>query len=94
MQLQLERGRLWEWRRAPAAQARDGGGRTEKKVVCVWAPAADLENLNQVKELAVNVTDDGDGSADVDDIALAHQQLLGLGAYCLNDGLGQELFFV
>lgn len=40
------------------------------------------------------VADDRDGGAHVDDIALAHEQLLRLGAYGLNDGLGEELLLV
>jgi hypothetical protein len=42
----------------------------------------------------VDVADDGDGRAHVDHIALAHQQLLGLGAYRFDDRLGQEFLFV
>lgn len=42
----------------------------------------------------MDVTDDRDRRLDVDDIALLHQQLLGLGAYCLDDGIGQEFFAV
>lgn len=40
------------------------------------------------------VTDDGDGGEHVDDIALAHEQFLGLGAYCLDHGLGEEFLLV
>lgn len=40
------------------------------------------------------VADDRDWSAYVDDVALAHEQLLRLGAYGLDDGLGKELLFV
>lgn len=70
------------------------GGVTEEEVVGVWAVAADSENLNEVEELAVDVPHYGDRCADVDDVALAHEQLLGLGADGLDDGLGEELFLV
>jgi hypothetical protein len=39
----------------------------------------------------VDVADDGDGRADVHHVALLHEQLLGLCAYCLDDRLGQQL---
>ena len=42
----------------------------------------------------MDVADDGDGRADVDDVALTHQQLLGLGADGLDDRLGEELLLV
>ena len=66
----------------------------EEQVVCIGTPAADLENLDQIEELPMNVADDGDGRADMDDVALAHQQFLSLGTYRLDDGLGQQLFLV
>ena len=53
-----------------------------------------FENLDQIEELPMNVADDGDGRADMDDVALAHQQFLSLGTYRLDDGLGQQLFLV
>lgn len=42
----------------------------------------------------MDVANDGDRRGDVDDIALAHEQLFGLGTYCLDDGLGKELLLV
>jgi hypothetical protein len=42
----------------------------------------------------VDVADDCDGGADVDDVALAHEELLGLCADGLDDGLGEELLLV
>lgn len=47
--------------------------RTKEEIVRIWNMAAYPENLNEVVELAVDVADDGDGGADVDDIALAHE---------------------
>lgn len=67
---------------------------TEEEVIGVWAEAANLEDLYQVEELTVDVAYDGDGGAHVHHVRLAHQQLLSLCAYCLDDGLGKEVFFV
>jgi hypothetical protein len=66
----------------------------EEEVVCVRAVAADPEYLDEVEELPVDVAHDGDGRGDVDDVALAHQQLLSLGAYRLDDGFREEFFLV
>lgn len=71
-----------------------GGVFTKEEVVCVWAVAANLEYLDEVEELAVDVADNCDGGADVDDIALAHEQFLGLGADGLDDRLGEEFLLV
>ena len=38
------------------------------------------------------VADNCDWGLDVHDIALLHQQLLRLGAYCLDYGIGEEFF--
>jgi hypothetical protein len=71
---------------------REGGrGRTQEQVVGVGAGPANLENLHHVEELAVDVTDDGHGRADVHHVALLHEQLLGLGAYRLDDRFGEQL---
>jgi hypothetical protein len=61
---------------------------TEEQVVGVRYVASNLKYFHHVKELPVYVSNDGDRSFDVDDIALFHEQLLGFGAYCLDDGLG------
>lgn len=39
----------------------------------------------------MNVTDDGDGGLDVDDVALPHEQLFRLFADLLQEGLAEEL---
>lgn len=70
------------------------GTHTEEKVVGVWTRATDFEYLEQIEELAVDVTDNGHGSLDMDDIALFHEHLLGLCAYGLNDRLGEQLLVV
>lgn len=71
-----------------------GMSHTEEQVICIGTVAANLENLNQVEELAVDVADDGDGGLDVHDVALAHEQLLGFGADGFDDGLGEQFFLV
>lgn len=70
------------------------GTHTEEKVVGVWTRAADFEYFEQIEELAVNITDDGYRSLDVDDIALFHEHLLSLCAYGLDDRLGEQLLVV
>lgn len=42
----------------------------------------------------MDVADDRDGRLHLHDIALLHQQLLRLGAYCLDDRVGEELLVV
>jgi len=42
----------------------------------------------------VDVSDDRDGSRNVDDIALLHQQLLCLGTYRLDDRVCQQFLLV
>lgn len=44
--------------------------------------------------MAVNVTDNCDGSGDVYDVALFHEQLFCFGAYCFDEWFGEELFAV
>ena len=69
-----------------AAAAGEGPGLlTEEEVICIGTESADFEDFYQVIELAVDVADDSDGGLDVNNVALAHQKLFGLGAYCLND---------
>lgn len=67
---------------------------TEKEVVGGRARAADSKNLEQVKELPVDVANNGDGCLYVYDVALLHEQLFCLGAYCLYDRLGEQLLSV
>jgi len=43
-----------------------------------WQFAADLEYLEQVEELAVGVSADGDGRTDMDHVGLSYQDFLGL----------------
>lgn len=56
---------------------------TQEQIVCVGAGSANLENFNQIVELAVDIAHHSDGSSNVDDIAFAHQKLFGFGAYRL-----------
>jgi len=66
--------------------------RTEEEVVRVGTSATYAEDLEHVKELAVDVSDDGDRAADVHDIALFHQQLFRLCADGFYDQLIEQLF--
>lgn len=59
--------------------------RTEKEVVCVWTIASDTKDLDQIIELSMNVADYCDWRLYVDDVAFLHKQLLGFGAYRLDD---------
>lgn len=66
----------------------------EEEVVRVWTWPTDLEYLEEVKELAVDVADDGYWSLDVHDVALLHEHLFCLCAYCLDDRFGKQLLLV
>lgn len=68
--------------------------RTEEEIVGIWTRAADLENLQKIKELTMNVANNSDGCLDVYDIALLHEQLFRFGAYCFYDGLGKQFLLV
>lgn len=77
------------------SKARAGSGaRTKEEIVCVRAEASNSEDFYHVKELAVDVSNDGDGRVNVHNVTLLHQELLRLGAYCLDDGVGEELLLV
>lgn len=67
---------------------------TEEEVVRVGTWPTDLEYLEEVKELAVDVADDGYWSLDVHDVALLHEHLFCLCAYCLDDRFGKQLLLV
>ncbi len=45
---------------------------TEEEVIRIWAVSANAEDLDKVEELSVDIANDGDGSCNMDDIALAH----------------------
>jgi hypothetical protein len=62
---------------------------TEEEVVGVGTWSADVEDLEKVKELAVDVADDSHRSLDVHNIALLHEHLFRLCAYCFYDRLGE-----
>lgn len=42
----------------------------------------------------MDVTDDRDGRLYMHNIALFHQQLFRFGAYCLDDGVGEQLLAI
>ena len=67
---------------------------TEEEVVCVRTLPTNAKDLQQIKKLAMDITNNGHRSLDMDHIALLHQQLLGLGADGLDHGLSQELLAV
>ncbi len=67
---------------------------TKKEVIGVWTISANFENLNQIKELPVDVSYYCDRCLDMDHVALLHQQLLGLGAYCFDDGFSKQVLLV
>ena len=57
---------------------------TKEKIICVRTKATNLEDLQHVKELAVDIADYSHWGGYVNDIALLHEHLLGFGAYCLD----------
>lgn len=67
---------------------------TEEEVVRVWTIASDSENLNHVEKLPMDVADDCDRRLDVHHVALLHQQLLRLGAYCFDHRLSEQLLSI
>lgn len=64
---------------------------TEEKIIGMRGRAADAENLNQVVKLAMDVADHSDWRADVDDVALPHENLLCFFAYFSQQSLSQQL---
>jgi hypothetical protein len=61
---------------------------TKEEVVCIRTESSNLENLDHVEELAMDITDHGDWSSDVDHIAFLHQQFLGFEAYSFDYRFG------
>ena len=57
---------------------------TQEEVVGVWSGPSYPKYLDQVVKLSMNVTDYGDWRSDVHNIALPHQDFLGLFAYFSN----------
>lgn len=72
------------------------GGRlhTKKQVVCIRTRPSNFEYLYHVEKLAVNITDDRHRCENVHHVALLHEELFRLRAYCLDDRLGQEFLLV
>jgi hypothetical protein len=68
--------------------------RTQKEVIRVRRIPSDLEDLDQIIELAVYVTYDRDRSSNMHDITLHHKELLCFGTYCFDDRVGEELFAI
>lgn len=67
---------------------------TQEEIVCIGTVTSDSEDLDEVEELPMDVSDNGYGGADMDDVALTHEQLLRLCAYCFDDRLGEKFFLV
>lgn len=67
---------------------------TKEEVIGVGTISANFENLDEIEELPVYISYNCDGGLDVDHIALLHQQLLGFGAYCFDDGFGEQVLLV
>lgn len=67
------------------------GQRTQEEVVRVWAWSSDLEDFHHVEELAMDIADDCHRRSNVHNIALLHEELFRLCAYCLDHRLGQQL---
>jgi hypothetical protein len=67
---------------------------TEEEIVCIRTVSSNFEDLDHVKELAVDIAHDCDRSLDVHDIALFHQQLFCFGTDGFNDRVGEEFFAV
>lgn len=65
-------------------------GLTQEEVVCVRTWPTNLEYLHHIEKLAMDITNDSDRRSNVHHVALLHEQLLGLCAYCLDDRLGQQ----
>ena len=58
---------------------------TKEQIVGVGTVAADAENLDKVEELSMDISNNCNGRADVDDVRLAHKKLFRLGADSLDD---------
>lgn len=65
---------------------------TKEKIICIRAESTNPEYLQQIKELAMNVSHNGNWGFDVNHVALLHQELLRLGANSLDNRLGKQLF--
>lgn len=79
---------------SPRQNIYHSGRLTEEQIVCVGAESPDAKYLQQIKELAMDVPHHSNRRLDVDDVALLHEQLLGLGTDGLDYWLGQKLLAV
>jgi hypothetical protein len=77
--------------RGRVSHMRDGPILTQEEVVRIRTWSTNLKDLHHIEELAMDITDNGDGCSDVNHIALLHEQLLSLCAYCLYDRLRKQL---
>ncbi len=67
---------------------------TKEKIVGIWTESSNLKDLDQVEELAVNIPHNGNGCLNMYNVALLHQELLGFGTYCFDDGFCKEILLV
>ena len=67
---------------------------TQEQVVGIGAETSNFEDLEHVEELAMYVSHNRNRRRDMYNIGLFHQHLFGFGAYCFNEGLGEELLLV
>lgn len=67
---------------------------TKKEVIRIWTPSSDLEDLDEIEELAMYIPNHCYRCLHMYHITLLHQQLFGLRTYCFDDGFGEEILFV
>jgi len=67
---------------------------TKKEVIRIWTPSSDLEDLDQVEELAMYIPNYRNRCLHMYHITLLHQQLFRLGTYCFDEGFGEEVLLV
>jgi len=67
---------------------------TQEKVISIRTKASNLKDFNQVIELPVYISHHCDGRLHMHDVALLHQELLGLGAYRLDDRFSKQVLLV
>lgn len=67
---------------------------TQEKVIRIRAIASYLKDLDKIIELPVYISHDRNGCLHMHHVTLLHQELLGLGAYCLNDRFSEEILLV
>jgi len=67
---------------------------TQEQIIRIRAPSSNLEYLNQIVELPMYIPHNCNRCLYMYNIALLHQELLCFGAYCFDDGLGEEVLLI